>query len=102
MVHVPLGVVRGDGVEQLVHAGHAQRGHVQHLSLAPLEQGRAVGRREQVDLGRQRPDVGSGATVDTEALFDDPLADQLLGQATHGGLDLTGTVGELAGQVGED
>ena len=88
VVHVPLVVVGGDGVEQLVHAGHAQGGHVEHLGLAPLEQGRAVGRREQVHLGRQRADLGGGPTVDAEALLHDALAHQLLGQATHGRLDL--------------
>ena len=98
MVHVALVLVGGDGVEQLVHPGHAQGGHVEHLGLAPLEEGRAVGGREQVDLGRQWPDLGGGPAVDAEALLHDPLADQLLGQAPHRRLDLALPVGELGGQ----
>ena len=102
VVHVPLRLHRGDGVEQLVHPGHAQGRDVEHLGLAALEQRRAVGRREEVDLGGQRADVGGGAPVDAEALLDDPLADQLLGQSPDGGLDLALAAGELVGQLGQD
>ena len=90
MVHVALVVDRGDGVEQLVHAGHAQRRHVEDLGLAALEERRAVGGREQVDLGRQRPDVRGATAVDAHALFHDALAHQLLGQRADRRLDLAG------------
>ena len=73
VVHVALGLDRGDRVEQLVHPGHAERGHVEHLGLATLEQRRAVGGREQVDLGREGPDVGGAPAVDPHALLDDAL-----------------------------
>ena len=102
MVHVALGVDRGDGVEHLGHAGHAERGDVEHLGLAPLEQGRAVRRREEVDLGRQRADVGRAPAVDPQAVLDDALAHQLLGQRADGGLDLAGAALELVGQRGLD
>jgi len=95
-------LVGGDGVEQLVHPGHAQGGHVEHLGLTPLEQGRAVGRGEQVHLGRERTDLRGGAAVDAQALLHDPLADQLLGQAPHCGLDLTAALGELGGHRLDD
>ena len=58
MVHVALLLVDADGVEHLVHARHAERGDVEHLGLAPLEQARAVRRRQDADLGRQRAQVG--------------------------------------------
>ena len=46
VVHVALLVVGAEGVEQLVHPRHAERGDVEHLRLAPLEEPRAVrGRR---------------------------------------------------------
>ena len=99
MVHVALVLVRRDGVEQLVHPGHAQGRHVEHLGLAPLEERRAVGCGEEVDLGRERADLGGGATVDAQPLLHDALADQLLGQAPHGGLDLAAPLGELGGQA---
>ncbi len=98
VVHVALGVDRGDRVEHLRHAGHAEGGDVEHLGLAPLEQGRAVRRGEEVDLGRERADVGRTAAVDPEAVLDDALAHQLLGQRADGGLDLAGAALELDGQ----
>ncbi len=39
-----------------------------------------------------------GPSVDPEALLHDPPADQLLGQAPHGGLELAAPLGELGGQ----
>jgi hypothetical protein len=80
VVHVALAVLGAEGVEQLVHAGHAERADVEHLGLATLEQAGAVGGLEEVDLGRQGAEVGRAATVDADALLDHPLADQLLGE----------------------
>jgi hypothetical protein len=98
VVHVALGVDRGDRVEHLGHAGHAEGGDVEHLGLAPLEQGRAVRRGEEVDLRRERADVGRAPAVDPQAVLDDALAHQLLGQRADGGLDLAGAALELDGQ----
>ena len=100
MVHVALGLVDADRVQQLVHPGHAERGDVEHLGLAALEQRRAVRGRQQADLGRQRPDVGWAAAVDAHALLDDPLADDLLGVGAHRRLDLALALGELADELG--
>ena len=90
VVHVALVVDRGDGVELLLHAGHAQCRDVEHLGLAALEERRAVRRREQVDLGRERADVGDATAVHAHAFLDDALAHQLLGQRADGPLDLPG------------
>ena len=75
-------------VEHLVHARHAERGDVEHLGLAPLEQAGAVRGRDDADLGRQRPEVGRAAAVDADALVDDALADDLLGERAERRLDL--------------
>jgi hypothetical protein len=42
VVHVALAVVDTDRVEHLLHPGHAQGRHAQHLGLAPLEEAIAV------------------------------------------------------------
>ena len=75
MVHVALLVVDADGVEQLVHARHAEGGDVEHLGVAPLEEAGAVGGREDADLGRQRPEVGQATAIHADALSGDALAD---------------------------
>ena len=65
-------VVGAEGVEHLVHAGHAEGGDVEHLGLAPLEQAGAVrrrrGRRPRRDSGRRS---AGAAAVDADALVDD-------------------------------
>jgi len=63
--------------------------------LATLEQRRTVRRREQVDLGRQRADVGGRPAVDADPVLDDPLADQLLRERPDGRFDLALATGEL-------
>ena len=92
--------LRGERVEQLVHARHGQRAHVEHLGLAALEQARTVRRRQHADLGRHRTQVGDATAVDAHALVDDAVADELLGQRADGLLDLLLATGELAGRVG--
>ncbi len=105
VVHVALGGVAPEAVEHLLHAGHAQRGHVEDLGLTPLEQAGAVRRGDQVDLRGQGAHVAGAATVDADALLDDALAHDLLGQGPDGGLDLllgAGHVLELREQLGDD
>ena len=96
-------LVGADGVEQLVHAGHAEGGHVEHLGLAPLEQAPSRG---PSGTGRPRPTAAgcrpcpgrrcgrprstmrwrtSFLVSDRTAALISPLA-----------------VGELAGQLGHD
>ena len=53
----------------------------------------AVG--DEPDLGRQGADVRRAATVDADALLDDALAHELLGERPDGGLDLALTALEL-------
>ena len=88
VVHVALLVVDADGVEQLVHARHAEGGDVEHLGLAPLEQARAVGGGDDPDLGGHGTQVGAAAPVHADPGGGDPLADQLLGQRPDRSLDL--------------
>ena len=79
-MHEPLALLVADGVEHLLHAGHAERQHVEHLRLPPGEQGGAVGAFEHVHFGGQRPDLGGGAPVHPDAFGQDPLAHHLLDQ----------------------
>ena len=55
MVHVALFFLGADGVDHLVHAGHPECCHVEHLGLPPLEQPRAVSGREYAHTGTERP-----------------------------------------------
>ena len=80
--------------DELLHAGHAEGQHAEHLGLTPLEETGAVGGRQDLHLGRQRPDVGGAAAVDPETLVDDPAADDLLLQRPERRLDLLGAAGE--------
>ena len=59
-------------------------------------------RGHDLDLGRQRPDVGEAAAVDADLVAQDPLADDLLGQRAEGAGDLLLAALELAGQRGLD
>ncbi len=56
-MHVPLRNHRGDGVEQLIHPGHAQSRHIEHLGLTPLEERRTVRGGQKIDFGRQWADL---------------------------------------------
>ena len=82
VVHVALAGLRGERVELLLHAEHVQRGDAQDLGLAALEQRRAVHPREDLDLGRQRADVGEATAVDADLVAQDALAHELLGDAS--------------------
>ncbi len=97
-----MGIPVINRVERLTHARHTERRHVDDLGLTALEHGRTVGHREEVEFGRERTDVRDRATVDTDALVDNALANDLLGHRTNGGLDLTETVRELVLQVLDD
>ena len=57
VVHVALAGLGRQRVDHLLHAQHVQRGDVEDLGLAALEQRRAVHPRDDVDLGGQRADV---------------------------------------------
>ena len=59
-------------------------------------------RREQVDLGGEWSDIGGGAAVDAESLFNNALSHQFFGEAPDRGLDLTVALGEVGGQLGHD
>ena len=96
VVHVALGALRVERVDHLLHPEHVQRGDAQDLGLAALEQRRAVHPRQHARLGGQLPDVGQAAAVDAQAVADDPLPDQLLGQRAERAADLLLPALELA------
>ncbi|CAB4861935.1 unannotated protein [freshwater metagenome] len=96
VVHVALLLLWRERVEQLVHARHGECGDVEHLGLAALEQARAVRRVEDTDLGRDRTEVRGTTAVDANTFLHHALADELLGEAANGFLDLLLAAGELA------
>ena len=102
MVHIALGLVRRDRVDQLIHPRHTQRGDVDDLRLTTLEQGRSVCCGEQIDLSSQRTDIRRRAPIDTDPFVDDALAHQLLGQRTDRCLDLTGSLSESLFEFSDD
>ena len=99
MVQVALAGLRAELVDLLLHAQHVQRGDAQDLGLAALEQRRAVRPRDDLDLGRERPDVGEAAAVDADLVGEDPAADQLLVQRPERGADLLLAALELRGHL---
>ena len=73
MVHVALGFLVADGVQHLLHAGHPQGEHVQHLGFPPAEQGRAVRPVEHPHLGGQGADLFGGAPVEAHPFLQQAL-----------------------------
>ena len=102
VVHVALRVVHPDGVEGLGETEHAERGDVQHLGLAPLEETGTVHAGDETGLGVQGTDVRRGAAVDPEAFVEDAAADHLLLEGPEGLLDRLLLAGELLGELLED
>ena len=68
VVQVALALGGVDAVHDLVHALGAERGDVEDLRLAALEQPRAVGHGDHTHLGRQRPQVAGAPAVDAAAV----------------------------------
>ena len=89
MVHKALALDGVDPVDHLVHAPRAQGGHVENLGLAPLEQPRAVGGGDDLDLGGERTEVIRPTAIDPDTLVDDPGPDHPLGDRPDGRPDLT-------------
>ena len=59
-----------------------------------------MGGRQDADLGRDGPQIGLPPAVDADALLDDALAHQLLGERPDGLADLLLAAGELARRLG--
>ncbi|CAB4852163.1 unannotated protein [freshwater metagenome] len=96
--------LRAERVEQLVHARHGHGDDVHHLGLATLEQAGAVSGGQCADFAGQRTQIAGTATVDAQALVDDALAHQLLGEAAHSllhSLLAAGKGSALATQLGD-
>ena len=100
VVHVALALDDVDAVDHLVHAGHAQGGHVDHVGFAPLEEARAVHAGQHAHFRGQRTQVLGTTTVDAETLVHDAATHQALGQAASGRLDLLVGVTQL-GEAGQ-
>ena len=94
VVHVALRVLGIERVDHLGHAQHAQRGHVQHLRVAPAEQCRPVCPWQDADLGRQGPDLGGATAVEPHALLDHASTHDLLLQGLPCGTELGRAFGE--------
>ena len=84
VVHEALRVLGREVVDPLRHARAGQRREAQHLRLAALEQARAVRARDQVDLRRQRPQVGVTATIGADAIVEDAAPHDPLLQRVEG------------------
>ena len=78
MVHEALRVIGSEVVEPLSHAGTGQRGEAEHLGLAALEEAGAVRAGDEVDLGRERTQVGVAATVRAHTIVEDAAPDEAL------------------------
>ena len=101
-MHVPLGGLRGQAVDGLLHLQHVQRGDAQDLGLAALEDRRAVHARDDLDLCGELADVRQAAAVDAHLITQDALANDLLGHRAQRLGDLTVAALEglaLAGQL---
>src|SRR5665811_2607768 len=78
VMHVPLGILDGDGVEHLLHLQHSERGHVQDLSLAAAEQPGPVGPGNHPDLDIDLTNLGEAAPVKSNTLGYDTRTHDLL------------------------
>ncbi len=87
MVDVTLFSVWAESVERLVHTWHRQGAHVHDLGLTTLEESGSVCARQHSDFSRQWTKIARTTSVDTNALLDDSLAHQFLGEASHRFLD---------------
>ena len=65
-------------VDELLVVAGAERGDRQRLGLAAGEQRRAVGARQDADLGDDRADGLQVAAVDADAAVEDVAADDVL------------------------
>ncbi len=83
VVHVPLAVVRIQGVQQLLHAQHVQSRHAQNLRFSTLEQCRAMGPRQDVHLGAQCTNVGESSSVDADLVTKNTVAYRRLGDGSE-------------------
>ena len=83
VMHVTLRCLRGDRVDHLVHLWHRHRQHVENLCLAALKQARAVRRWEHAHLCGNWAKICWTTAVNTDAVFDNALAHQLLCQRTN-------------------
>ena len=78
VMHEALRVLGREVVETLGHAGAGQRGEAEHLGLTALEQAGAVRAGNEVDLGRERAQVGVAPTVRSNAVVKDAASDDAL------------------------
>ena len=102
--HERLFVRSLQGIDELLVVAGAERGNHQSLGLATGEQRRAVGARQQADLGHDGTHRLQVAAVDARALVEDVVADdRLLELLEHVGEQLRGwrTFDALRRQLGD-
>ena len=105
VVEVALLVDRREVVDHHVAAAHAERREVEDLGLATLEEAGTVRRRDDPNFARHRTQFVGLATIDADALFNDALAHNGLGDRADRVLDLlhrVGVVGELTVELRDD
>ncbi len=78
VVDVPLGLLVGQVIHQLVVLGAAQRAGGQHLRLAAGEHTGAMDAGQDADFGSQRADLVDAAAIHALALIEQPAADHVL------------------------
>src|SRR5579872_6242107 len=81
VVHVPLGLVLTEAVDDLLVRCRAEGSNRQRLCLTTAEQAAAVNARQHADVDADRPDLGALAPVRPDVLLQDHLARGLLEQA---------------------
>ncbi len=98
MEHEAVGVLAHQGVDALLVARGAQRGHHQRLRLAAREQRGAVRARQHAGANRDRPHGARVAPVDARLAGENLVADDLGFQLEDEILDLVGVAGRRVGR----
>ena len=93
LVHVPLGVLEADAVQDLGLGDGAQGGDGHDLGLATGEHGAAVGPFKDARLTPNGPDLLLAAAVGPDLLVDDLIPHDLLGHVVEDRVDVLSFVG---------
>ena len=93
LVHVALGILQADAVQDLGLGDGAQCGDGHDLGLAPGEHGAAVGPLQDARLAPDGPDLLLAAAVGTDLLVDDLVPHDLFGHVVEDGVDVLALLG---------
>ncbi|GBE25074.1 hypothetical protein BMS3Bbin02_01358 [bacterium BMS3Bbin02] len=92
VVHVPLGLVRIDGVEHLLHLQHAERRRVQDLRFTTCEQRGAMGFLQHINLDRDLANIGQASAVHPDTLSNNTRTHDVLLNLAEGAFRFTDLV----------